>query len=877
MKNKTRKKRLTRSNKILAVTLGTLLAVGYAFSTVSSPLSSNEDALALAEAQYSEKCEVWSAPSTVKVMQDDIDYAYKGAAELSYDMVKNEYESCQLMITAKSALTYDLKAADLVGADGASISAENITLYNERYIFTHDNNSFGYANGYYPDALIPIEYARAAQELKVKENENGGLWVTVYVPKDTPAGKYTGNFTLTIDGAQYPIPVTVNVRDYTLTDEASMQTVFSNRWERNGNGELDSSTAMNEAYYEFMLDYRVELQCLPVETLEGDELVRYVDKYFDDIATYNLRNILTNINGEFQVHITELHDAIMALAAASTPQRNLLSKAVFYIIDEPDFENTEVMRRYVRYLKQLNGMLEDCVNLIKLDKTGEYDAFKAMSDWESVILDIPNVVPLTHTQYFGKYYQIADYTSGAMDVQHELVAEFFTLVNTVCPLFKYYDDSMREGFLQMAEHFDCDIWWYGCVSPIAPYATYHIADANLLSARTSSWLQYKYDIEGTLYWDTAGYHADEERTLDVYENPYIYDSVTAGDGILTYPGAKYGHKGPFPSMRLMSIRDGFEDYEMLISAEKRIQELGEAYGERINADSALDMMYQRLAYSGSRYYAENEQGLKFSEVRETLFSLIESGDKVGFVLENSTTDSYTGAFSLRFFANANYEVYINDVKQTAVGSSTTCYEAVLPSSNGGEVTFKFVNKADATDVVTKTVYLGRARIMLSDFDYKNESEIAGITVAEGSTMEINTNGQYSSVADKNSLKFNMTSVITGKPGTDAQFKLEIRLTKDAFAYKDFTYADVFTVSLLLYNEGSDCDMTVKLYDGIYMHSFMTVTLKNGWNTVDVPFAGTTFSKLAEADVLALSFENEGEKDNPKTYSIYLDNMSIILK
>lgn len=865
-----------RFSKILAVGLSSMMAFSFIFHSTPNRVATEDNTVVVAEGIPSDKCEVWSAPATVKVMQDDIDYAYKGATELSYDMVKNEYESCQLMFTAKSAISYDLKAVDLVGKGENIISAENVDIYNERYIFTHDYERFGYRNGYYPDALIPIEYARKANELKVEKDKNGGMWITIFVPKDTPAGKYTANFVLTIDGTEYPLPVTVNVRDYTLTDEASMQTVFSNRWERNGNGELDSSTAMNEAYYEFMLDYRVELQCLPVETLEGEEIVRYVDKYFDEVATYNLRNILTNINGEFQVHITELHEAILALAAASTPSRNLLSKAVFYIIDEPDFANMDIMRRYVKYLKQLNGMLEDCVTLIEIDKTGKYDSFKTMSNWRSVILDIPNIVPLTHTQYFDKFYQVEDY-QGVMDEAHSLVAQFFTMVNTVCPLFKYYDDSMREGFLKMAEFFDCDIWWYGCVSPIAPYATYHIADSNLLSARTSSWIQYKYDIEGTLYWDTAGYHVEDQRTLDVYENPYMYDSVTAGDGLLTYPGAKYGHKGPFPSMRLMVIRDGFEDYEMLVSAEEKINALSEEYGEEIDADAVLNLMYDRISYSGSMYYAENEAGLNFAEIKETLFSLIEGGDKAGFILEKVATDSVTGEFTVDFYVRDSYDVYVGEVKQSPVEGSTTHYTVVVPSSMGGGAPFKFVNKTDASDVITKDIYLGRARITLNDFNYSSEEEIKGITLSQNSMYAVNTDGKYSSMAGKNSLQFNMTSVITGKPGTDVQFKPEIKLTKDAFAYSDFSYADVFNLSLLIYNAGDECEMTVKLYSGVYNQDFIVVTLKKGWNTVEVPFTGANFNKIAEADTLALRFKNEGTTDNPKTYSIYLDSISVIMK
>ena len=227
--------------------------------------------------KLSDKITVWSAPSTVKVEQDDIDYKNKGAAELIYSAVRNEYESRQLLITAlEDVKSYDLQIADLK-SDAGVLKKENITVYREHYIYTND---FSYEPGTLPDALIPIDAAREKGELTIEKNNNGALWITIYVPKDVPAGVYQGTFELTVNEKSMDIPVQVTVYDYTLTDSTNAKTLFSWRYDRVGAGEMNSSIEMMETYYEFFLDYRISLQSMPMESLTGEEMIAALEKYY---------------------------------------------------------------------------------------------------------------------------------------------------------------------------------------------------------------------------------------------------------------------------------------------------------------------------------------------------------------------------------------------------------------------------------------------------------------------------------------------------------------------------------------------------------------------------------------------------------------------
>ena len=121
-------------------------------------------------------------------------------------------------------------------------------------------------------------------------------------------------------------------------------------------------------------------------------------------------------------------------------------------------------------------------------------------------------------------------------------------------------------------------WWYVCVHPYDPYPNLNI-DMDLSAARVLSWMQYDYDIEGLIYWGTMTYFSTSTRFDEIGQKPVnVYEQANGvfaganGDGYLVYPGAKYGTDEPIPTMRLMELRDGFEEYEFLYLLENLTEE-----------------------------------------------------------------------------------------------------------------------------------------------------------------------------------------------------------------------------------------------------------------------------------------------------------------
>jgi hypothetical protein len=131
------------------------------------------------------------------------------------------------------------------------------------------------------------------------------------------------------------------------------------------------------------------------------------------------------------------------------------------------------------------------------------------------------------------------------------------------PLKKgYFGDRMDEQKEQGDK-----IWWYVCWEPGNPYCNLYVNELGLNHVELF-WQQYYYGVEGFLYW-----HANYWQYTNPWESmvtvPHL-SSLVYGDGSLLYPGTDVGVEGPVASFRMDCIRNGMEDYDLLLKAEELI-------------------------------------------------------------------------------------------------------------------------------------------------------------------------------------------------------------------------------------------------------------------------------------------------------------------
>ncbi|MBC7287675.1 MAG: DUF4091 domain-containing protein, partial [Armatimonadetes bacterium] len=148
--------------------------------------------------------------------------------------------------------------------------------------------------------------------------------------------------------------------------------------------------------------------------------------------------------------------------------------------------------------------------------------------------------------------------------------ELIGVLDIWCANTGYYSRKDIQERMKERQQAGEEAWVYVCCGPGHPFCNFFVNMA-ALQHRMLGWQLYRYELDGLLYWSTTYWNPRD--TKNPFEdiatvkdiNPNIY-----GDGSLFYPGSKVGIDGPVTSIRLECIRDGLEDYEYLVLAERAL-------------------------------------------------------------------------------------------------------------------------------------------------------------------------------------------------------------------------------------------------------------------------------------------------------------------
>jgi len=165
-------------------------------------------------------------------------------SNISLYAAKGEYEPFQIGIHAShtNLTNVNVSISDLTSSNNQIISNKNVTLYREHYV--HVNNpspNLGGTNqplgtGWYADGLIPFVDPATGKDLvganldaapfRLDVNKNQSIWVDIFVPRNTPAGQYSGTFIITSDQGSKSGKVDLKVWDFELPLQPSLNSVF---------------------------------------------------------------------------------------------------------------------------------------------------------------------------------------------------------------------------------------------------------------------------------------------------------------------------------------------------------------------------------------------------------------------------------------------------------------------------------------------------------------------------------------------------------------------------------------------------------------------------------------------------------------------------
>ena len=157
---------------------------------------------------------IWSTYSTVKVTQNVKEERFRYYevldAEVNIEMMKDEVEGTQIIITAGSDISsFDLITSDLTDGKGNTFAKENIAVYQQKYMYCPTDydpkNTDITLNDYVPDMLLPLDIAKEYNENNVKAGNNQGITIEAETTSSTVPGTYTGTFVLDLDGEKQPL------------------------------------------------------------------------------------------------------------------------------------------------------------------------------------------------------------------------------------------------------------------------------------------------------------------------------------------------------------------------------------------------------------------------------------------------------------------------------------------------------------------------------------------------------------------------------------------------------------------------------------------------------------------------------------------------
>ena len=553
------------------------------------------------------KNKIWFAYSTENLLGDknyfdgeEMNERYqKRDKTLRFSCIKNENEAAQLMITADEYISsFDFELPDVSGPKG-TISKDHFSVVAAYYMNIDYSNEKTASSGYYPDALIPLSNYKFRRMNFIDKGHNQALYINLKTDKDTLSGEYKGTGKLHLNDSVIDIPFEVTVYDVTLPDAVHQNSAFGLWYDQTIKGEMNNySTEMDSIYYEFLVDKRISPREMPPAlTSSFDDFVESFTEMVaknDRVASARIPIDTYNFSASnVELILQKMIDKNLELRASGDNETNLFAKSFFYMDDEPYPEVFETVRLHDKTIFDTKKLL--CSQLYSYPDL--YESFTK----------IPNVVT---REYLSEL--VATNTKGGVQTWCPLATFFQTPENRA--LYRQRQESTDRDF---GEH----VWWYTCCDPISPYPNYHL-DANLMYTRMVTYMQYDYNIEARIFWDTnyySKYSRGDTLSRDIWTDPISWQ-LCAGDGMLMYPGYTFGIYGPITTQRLENILASNEEYEYLWMIDQKVQEYNELKGKHYVTNELLNKYYSRLFTN----VIANTDTDNFENVRLELLTLLET-------------------------------------------------------------------------------------------------------------------------------------------------------------------------------------------------------------------------------------------------------------
>ena len=478
-----------------------------------------------------------------------------------FQAAQNEYEHLQIILFSQGRDLRNVKieVTPLICEDQrGAIATDQISLYQVGYVETKKPAYVVEYIGWWPDPLLPLE------QFDLPSGIVQPIWMTLYVPNETPSGHYRGQVHIIPENARAEtLEVDLKIWNFALPEKSSLQAVFS-LYEHHIQAyfQMDMlSPQLLRTYYDFLLGHRINPTNLYLRNQPQPKLQDF--QYCIDHGM-NAANICylydwdynEGNKGLFSEEFLKNIDAALPQTISFLEERDWSDIAFIYGPDEPS------PRHYDGIKMIFNHVTDLAPNIRK-------------------VLTEPPVKDL---------YDYVDIWVPKLD--------------------EYKERECRDRQEQGDE-----IWWYVCLSPQHPYPNFFI-DYPAIDHRILFWMTWKYDITGFLYytlnrWST-NFQTEDKRWPEVPWNTFTCENYN-GDGQLIYPGPD---GEPYTSLRFEVIRDGIEDYEYLHLLQLYMERLvslqtDEKQKHLCRAENLVRTIDQTVVKSRTKYTKDHQKLLQY--------------------------------------------------------------------------------------------------------------------------------------------------------------------------------------------------------------------------------------------------------------------------
>ncbi len=478
-----------------------------------------------------------------------------GADRIGLRALRGECEAAQIAVRAGEAPTTVRARIDGSLGDGVDVLLHRVELVELKKASGPEG-----AAGRWPDPLVPavdpyVGEERSAFPFAIPSGESRAILVEVCVGGEATPGEREAQVDLSIGASERHVPLALRIEREALPTTSSLDTSFgfSSRRAALGHygraGTEEEVLALDRLYRTALLRHRISAHGgtfdPPPFRKEGKKLVLDFSQYDRELAPF--------LDGS----------ALPSGARATTVDLRTHPKLA------SDADRIAYWRAIVKHHEE--------------------------KGWEALLFDYAHDEPkreeLPPILERAKLVKKADDSirvllTASLDPALVGPVDLWT-PNLNCLYVKKSEDEWcswrapQAAYRQAVER-GAKLWWYqscsshGCGEGFELQnddAAYfrgwpsYVVDAAGSRARAMGWLAHAEGIGGELYWDTVIAYAPEGKAQDPWSPGALWAFGGNGDGTFFYPGTpgRIGGKTHVPvgSLRLIHVRDGLEDYELL--------------------------------------------------------------------------------------------------------------------------------------------------------------------------------------------------------------------------------------------------------------------------------------------------------------------------